>query len=168
MDEKLKWALSVIAGAGATFFKQYHIMIILVVMVICFDTITGLVKAKATGQGLNSKKGTQGFFKKISLLVALFFGFFLDFALPYFLTQINIGVDFNMPFGLIICFYIVINEAISITENLYATNPSVMPKWVGKLLNKAKDEIDNSVEIEEETDEQTETEVDADEDINEE
>lgn len=162
MNEKMKWALSVIAGAGATFFKQYHIMIMLVVIVICFDTITGLVKAKATGQGLNSKKGTQGFFKKISLLVALFFGFFLDFALPYFLTQINIGVDFNMPFGLIICFYIVINEAISITENLYATNPSAMPKWMGKLLNKAKDEIDNSVDVEEET------EVDADEDINEE
>lgn len=143
MDEKIKWLCSVILGGISTFTKQYGLMIVLVVLAIVIDVITGIIRAKATGEALDSKKGTKGFFKKMAFLVALFFGFFLDYALPYFLSRIHIDIDYNMPFGLIIAFYIVLNEAISICENLYATNPSIMPSWIATILSNAKDKIDN-------------------------
>lgn len=111
-------------------------------MAVVLDVITGLVKAKATGEGLSSDKATKGFWKKISLFMGLLFGIFLDYAASTVLlhTGVNIGID--MPFALIICAYIIINEAISIAENLYLTNPDSFPKWISKLLKVAKDKIE--------------------------
>ena len=74
--------------------------------------------------------------------MGLLFGIFLEYAASTVLlhTGVNIGID--MPFALIICAYIIINEAISIAENLYLTNPDSFPKWISKLLKVAKDKIE--------------------------
>ena len=45
------------------------------------------------------------------------------------------------PFGLIIGSYIVLNECISICENLYECNPDIIPKWIANLLKNAKGKI---------------------------
>lgn len=140
--EKIKWLLSVILGVVTTFTKQYGIMIALVLAVILFDFVTGLIKAKINGT-LNSTVGTKGFFKKIALFVCLFFGFFLDFAIPYMCQSVSIDITFHTPFGLIICFYIILNECISICENLYACNSSIMPKWIVNILHTAKEKLED-------------------------
>lgn len=141
--EKEKWILSGLLGMISTFFQHHGILIALVLVSICFDTTTGLIKAKLNGE-INSQKGTRGFFKKIALLVCLFFGFFLDMAIPYMFEYIGMELPFNTPFGMIICFYITLNECISICENLYACNESIMPKWVVKILLSAKEKIEDS------------------------
>lgn len=141
--EKNKWLLSSLLGLISTFFDKHGILIVLVLTSICFDVVTGLIKAKINGE-ISSQKGTKGFFKKISLLVCLFFGFFLDMAIPYMFGYIGMELPFSTPFGMIICFYIVLNECISICENLYACNESIMPKWIVKLLLSAKERIEES------------------------
>lgn len=140
--EKVKWLLSSLLGLVLSFTHKYGIMIIVVCLAIVFDFATGLVKAKIEGD-VSSEVGTKGFFKKIALLICLFFGFFLDFVIPYMCERISIQIPFETPFGLIICFYIVLNESISICENLYACNPSIMPTWIVKMLRSAKEQIDN-------------------------
>lgn len=141
--EKLKWLLSFVFGGIATFLGQYGVMIILVALVIVFDVITGLIKCKVSDIPITSNKGTKGFFKKMAFMVCLFFGFFLDYAIPYMGSRIALDIQFNMPFGMIICFYIILNESISICENLYACNDQMMPKWIVKVLKLAKDKIDD-------------------------
>lgn len=142
--EKIKWLLSIIGGAIGAFSRQYWLILLFVIIVVVMDFITGIVKAKATGEELSSKKGTRGFWKKIALFVALFFGFFLDYFIPFTLSAINITLPINTAiFGMIIGCYIVINESISIAENLYASNPEVLPKWIVKLLKNAKKQIDS-------------------------
>lgn len=138
--EKVKLLLSVLLGLIASFTKQYSMMIILVLFAIVFDIITGLIKAKINGE-VSSSAGTKGFFKKVSLLVCLFFGFFLDYAIPYMCGCVHINISFDTPFGMIICFYIILNEAISVCENLYACNNDIMPAWIPKLLSIAKKQI---------------------------
>ena len=76
--EKFKWLFAVVGGAISAFSNQYGLILLFVALAICMDVITGLVKAKATGEGINSKKGTKGFWKKIALFVGLFFGFFRE------------------------------------------------------------------------------------------
>ncbi len=145
--ERLKWIFSFLCGCVATFFQHYGIMIILVLVAIGFDVITGLIKAKVTGSGLSSEIGTKGFFKKLALLASLFFGFFLDYFIPIMVVNgIGKEIPFDLPFGMMICIYIVLNEAISICENLYAANPSTMPGWIVKLLMSAKEEVDKKVD----------------------
>ena len=129
MHDVYKWAISVIGGAVAAFFGQYGLFIALVALAVVLDVITGLVKAKATGEGLSSKKANRGFWRKMALFVALAFGIFLDYAAAAVLVHVGVNLGGELPFALIISAYIIINEAISISENLYLTNPDSFPKW---------------------------------------
>lgn len=144
MDNFTKWLLAAISGAAAASFGQYGLFFTLVAAAVVLDVITGLVKVKATGEGLSSKKASRGFWKKISLFAALAFGIFLDFAASTVLlhTGVTLGSQTDMPFALIVCAYIIINEAISIAENLYLTNPDSFPPQIGKWLKVAKKEIE--------------------------
>lgn len=142
MNDKIKYILSVIGGFIATATKQYGLILLFVVIGIVFDFVTGLVKSKITGVPWSSKRGFVGFWKKISLLAALFFGVFLDYFIPMSLEKIvSVEVPFALPFGLIIGSYIVLNECISICENLYECNPDIIPKWIANLLKNAKGKI---------------------------
>ena len=142
--ERIKWLLSVIGGFISVFSKQYATILIFVTIAVVMDFVTGIVKAKAIGEPISSKKGTIGFWKKIALFVGLFFGFFLDYFIPFAAGNIGIKIDLGNTalFGMIIGCYIVINESISICENLYQINPAILPKWISKLLINAKEQID--------------------------
>lgn len=142
--EKIKWLISVIGGLITTFLQQYGILILLVAVAIMFDLVTGLIKAKASKtDAWSSSKCRAGLWKKLSLLVGMFFGFFLDWFIPFALTYVNVTIPFAMPFSMIICLYIVLNESISVCENLYAVNPEIMPKWISNLLTNVKDKLIN-------------------------
>lgn len=143
MENWIKWILSIVGGALAAFFQQYGLFIILVAVAVVLDFATGIIKAKATGEGLSSARAWQGFWKKIVLFVGLFFGIFLDYVMLTVLAQANIAINVKLPFALIIACYIVLNESISIAENLVLINPEIMPKWIAKLLKVAKDDFDN-------------------------
>ena len=142
MGNWFKWLLSVITGGLAAFFGQYGLFITLVAISIILDVVTGIIRAKATGEGLSSKKARTGFWRKMALFVALFFGIFLDYAAAGVIIKTGISIGLEMPFAMIISAYIIINEAISISENLYLSNPDSFPPQVGKWLKVAKKKIE--------------------------
>lgn len=142
MDNSSKWLISIICGTVATFFQQYGLFIVFVSLAIVFDCITGLIKAKTIGEGLTSQKGWKGFWKKIALLVGLFFSIYLDYAVPLLFVKTGLTLDIDLPFALIICCYIVLNECISIAENLYLINPESFPRWIARMLKVAKGKIE--------------------------
>lgn len=135
---------SAILGTIATLAEQYVILIILVAAAIVLDVITGLVKCFAIGEKLSSDKGTRGFWKKIMLLVSLLFAFFLDVSIPTILEVVSIKLPFekSLLFGSIVGVYIILNESISICENILKANKMALPKWLKKLFQDAKKEVD--------------------------
>lgn len=135
--------VSVLAGIFATFFKLYGVILGLVCFAIVFDIISGTVAAKASGIEITSKKASQGFWRKIGLMLGLFFGMFLDLFIPVSLEFVNVTIPFALPFGLIFGCYIVFNESISICENLYKINEDILPSWVKTLLLGGKEKIDS-------------------------
>ena len=140
--ERLKVLLAVLGGALATFARQYVIIIAFVILAITLDVITGLIKAKVTREKINNKKGETGLWKKAGLLAALALGFLLDYFIPYMLAMLSITLPPNALFGMIFGCYIVLNECISICENLYKCNPGILPTWVLNMLTGAKEEIE--------------------------
>lgn len=145
--EKMKWLLSIICGLLSAFTKQYGMIIAFVSVAVIFDWITGIIGEKAVGHAITSKKGTVGFWKKMALFAGLFFGFFLDYFIPYALAKVNIDLPITgAVFGMIIGCYIVINECISICENIYKANPAILPQWVVTMLTLAKTQIDKDKE----------------------
>lgn len=147
--EKNKWIISILGGLFATFFKQYGFLILLVGIAIVFDLATGLLKAKVSADDVwSSAKCRAGLYKKVALLLAMFFGFFLDVFIPYLLQYVNVTIPFAMPFGMIISFYIILNESISVCENLYAANPETLPGWIVNLLTNIKGKLEDNTESE--------------------
>ena len=132
-------------GTTASFFNQYGLVITLVIVVILLDCATGLIKAKLSGEGWESKKGITGFWKKMALLCAMSFGIFLDAFIPMAVQLgFNVTLPFNIPIGMVVCVYIILNECISITENLYCCNKNIIPKWIANMLKLAKSSVDET------------------------
>ena len=142
-ENKGKITFSVLIGTISSLYQQYTAILILVILAICLDVVTGLIKTKATGKTISSKKGTIGFWKKMSFLVSFMFGIFMDVFIPILLSVINIQLPFNCPFGFIVGVYIILNESISICENIYKTNTNAIPKWLKDFLTLAVKEIDD-------------------------
>lgn len=141
-DHIVKLSTSVISGLIASFWGIYGPVIICVLVAICMDVISGLVAAMASGEKLSSKVGWIGFWKKMALILALAFGIFMDSFIPILLGTISLELPFTMPIGTIVGCYIVINEAISIIENINKAAPTALPKWIKKLLEGASKTID--------------------------
>lgn len=136
---------SVILGLVASFQHEYGILTLLVCGAIILDLITGILKAKITHK-LSSKQGSKGFWKKVALLSALAFGFFLD-CLEFYLIRISLGQTpfTKISFGMIIGIYIILNESISICENLSACGVN-LPAFISNALKNETNKIDNKKE----------------------
>lgn len=133
---------SLLTGLLASFWSLYGAIIICVCVVIIMDFISGIVSALASGEKISSVVGYKGFWKKCALILALAFGIFLDAFIPIMLGVITLEIPFTMPIGTIVGCYIVINEAISITENINKAAPTALPKWIKKMLEGAGKTID--------------------------
>ncbi|MCL2083130.1 MAG: phage holin family protein [Oscillospiraceae bacterium] len=120
--------------------------LIVIVAALVLDYISGFLAAAHNGE-LSSRKGRRGIIKKVSFLLMLFLGFLLDAAVPYF-AQVGLSAEIpvQLPFGLIICAWIVITEAISVLENLCRIDGVHVPGWLVKLLTGLQDEIDRQDE----------------------
>lgn len=142
MNNWIKYAASVLTGLAASFWSLYGAIIICVFVVIIMDWVTGIVKSLATGEKISSEVGYRGFWKKCALILALAFGIFLDAFIPIMLGIISLEIPFSMPIGTVVGCYIVINEAISIFENINTAAPSALPRWIRKILEGAGKTID--------------------------
>ena len=141
MNRGIKCVVSVIAGSAAAYLGQYGLFAALVAAAVALDVITGIVKAKAMGEGLSSERAARGFWHKMTLFAALAFGIFLDLAGSAVLESAGVSLGSELPFALIICSYIILNEAISIAENLYLANPDSFPRGIAMRLKVARDKL---------------------------
>ncbi len=139
----IKIAASLLTGLAASFWSLYGAIIICVCVAIIMDFVSGIVAALASGEKISSEVGYRGFWKKVALLLALSFGIFLDAFIPIMLGVITLEIPFTMPIGTIVGCYIVINEAISIIENINQAAPAALPRWIKKLLEGAGKTIDD-------------------------
>lgn len=138
-----KLTASLISGLAASFWGIYGPVILCVLIAICMDVISGLVASMASGEKISSQVGWIGFWKKMALILALAFGIFMDSFIPILLGTISLELPFTMPIGTIVGCYIVINEAISIIENINKAAPTALPKWIKKMLEGAGKTIDD-------------------------
>lgn len=143
MYTSTKITVSLAVGMLASFSLKYGGLVLLVCGAIIFDLVTGLLKARIS-HTIHSNKGWIGFWKKIALFVALAFGFFLD-ALEFYLVFLNTGAqpNFQISFAMVIGVYIILNESISICENLVECGVT-LPAFLQNILQNAKNNLDKS------------------------
>lgn len=139
----IKIILAGIAGTFSAWLGDVVTPLILVFAALLLDYGSGMLASAREGK-LSSQKGSHGILKKLGFLLLLGVGFMLDAAIPFFIkTGFSIEFSYNLPIGAILCAWIVINETISILENLYRCGVPI-PGFLQKSLQRALREIDEN------------------------
>lgn len=135
--------ITLIAASISAYFGIIAIPLIVLTIVMLIDYITGMAAAYVNAE-LSSRKGIRGIFKKLGYYSLVCVGITLDYILSSGLTQIGISNDVNIWFGLIIAIWLIINELISILENLSRLDVPI-PKFLTKFVEKLKNNVDENM-----------------------
>lgn len=131
----------VVAGITA-YFGIIAIPLIVLTVVMLVDYITGMTAAYVNAE-LSSRKGTRGIFKKLGYYSLVCVGMTLDYILCSGLAQI--GIEGNkILFGLIVTVWLIINELISILENLSRLDVPI-PKFLKSVVERLKNNVDDKI-----------------------
>ena len=135
--------LTVIAALGviAAYFNVLLIPIVVLVFVMVTDYISGMISAKKSGE-LSSRLGIMGIAKKVGYLALVAVGMVVDYLISSALVHVGIKIQINYCFALIITIWLIVNELISILENLGELDVPI-PDFLRKSIHKIKDSVDS-------------------------
>lgn len=148
------YEMKTIQTALAAFFAliaHYFGIIIVPIVVLCavmgIDYITGMIAAWKN-KNLSSKKGMFGIVKKICYLALVSVGMGVDWLIYSGLKQVGYDSGYTIFFGVLVTIWLVINELISILENL--KNIGVpLPGFLMSIVKRLKISTENKIESEE-------------------
>ena len=113
------------------------------ILVACnvIDYITGITAACVRKEQVSSYKSIVGIAKKIFMYLLIVVGVFVDLMLQYMFD--NLGIPISLPFivGCIVACWLVLNEILSILENL-STIGVPMPPFLMPLVERIKGSVE--------------------------
>lgn len=145
-ENVFKALFAVIVGGLTAYFREIAIPLILLIAVMLIDYVSGMTKAWIKSE-LSSKTGIKGIVKKVCYLLVVCVAAVVDWLLASGLAKIGINVEINYLFGVIVSIWLIINELISILENL-ATIGVPLPKFLVKIVRKLKIAVETKAEKE--------------------
>lgn len=143
-DNIIQATISVVLGALASYFNVLLIPVLVLVTVMVIDYATGMTSAYKNGQ-IESKVGLLGILKKVSYLVLVAVGGVVDYLICSGLA--TAGFDFGVTYccGLIVTIWLIINELISILENLSELGTPI-PKFLVNVVHRLKNTVENKTD----------------------
>lgn len=143
-----------IQAAFAAFFTMltYYLGIMAVPIIVLFiamivDYVTGMVSAWHSAE-LSSKKGIFGIVKKISYLGLVCVGMGVDWLIYSGLKSVGVNLGYTLLFGVLVAIWLIINELISILENLGQIGVP-LPGFLLSVVKRLKHTTDNIVKEDE-------------------
>ena len=133
----LKLTIITALGVIAAYFNALLIPIVVLVFVMVTDYISGMISAKKSGE-LSSRLGVMGIAKKVGYLALVAVGMVVDYLISSALVHVGIEIQINYCFALIITIWLIVNELISILENLGELDVPI-PDFLRKSIQKIKD-----------------------------
>ena len=124
-----------VAGAAA-YFQELALPVVVLFLVMVVDYISGMVRSWARGE-LSSRVGVFGIVKKVAYLLAVVVAIVADWVVQTAAGQL--GVDFGgfFYFGLLVTIWLILNECISILENISEIGVP-LPAFLVTLIQKLK------------------------------
>lgn len=138
-------AVKIIKGGAAAFFTflslwlgSLYIPVLVLCAAMAVDYITGLVSA-GYNEGISSYKGIRGIVKKVGYLILAGVGSGVDYVISLAVSSLK----FNIPpvFTILIVMWLIINELISIIENLGEIGVPT-PKFLKAILEKLRETVE--------------------------
>ena len=135
-ESGIRAILAALGTAISLYCDQMIVPLIVLLLVMVGDYITGMVSAYVN-KTLCSRCGIRGILKKLSYLMVVCVGIGVDWILHEAASQIGIEYQGTFAVGLLVTIWLVINELISILENL-AKIGVPMPAFLKKIIEKLR------------------------------
>lgn len=132
-----KTGLALLGAAVSAYFGALLPPLLVLLAAMALDYATGLAKAFVTGT-LSSKLGLHGIVKKLCCMAMVAVGAAVDYLVSGVLQQAGIPAERSLFFGLLVTVWLILNELISVLENLAATGIPV-PAPLAALLTRLQD-----------------------------
>ncbi len=149
--EKLKATVTAVISALMSWLGILAIPVFLLVGCNVIDYVTGLFAAKYRTEDINSYKSIRGIFKKICMWLLVIVGAWLDILINYAIH--TAGVSLTLPFivATIVAVWLVVNEMISILENMLDIGVD-MPPFLMPIVKHIKKQVEHKATIKESED----------------
>lgn len=145
MENKGLQAVLSAAFAALTVYLNALIVPVLVLLVfMILDYATGMVRAWRARE-LSSKVGVDGIVKKVGYMVLIAVAMGVDYLIWSGLTAVNVSVTCQLWFGMLVSIWLIINEMISILENLGKIGVPI-PEFLKKIINRLKSSVEKTNE----------------------
>ena len=116
--EKLKIAVVGFFAVVTSWLGTLAIPVYILVACNVIDYVTGITAACVKKEQVSSYKGILGIAKKVFMYLLVLVGVFVDFMLQYMFKNLNIPISLPFVVGCIVACWLVLNEMLSILENL--------------------------------------------------
>ena len=109
------------------------------------DYITGIAASKYRDEKVNSYKGMRGIIKKVCMWLLVVIGAVVDTLIQY--AAEVMGMNFQVPFiiATLVAVWIVVNEVISILENIIDIGVA-LPPFLMPIVKRIKKEVEEAGE----------------------
>lgn len=140
--DKIKTTLIIIISAIMDFLGILAIPVFLMVACNIIDYITGLMASKFREEQISSYIGIRGITKKVCMWLLVLVGSFIDIIINY--TAEYMGIGFKIPFivATFVAVWIVVNEMLSILENIIDIGV-VLPPFLMPIVRLIRKEVES-------------------------
>ena len=145
-ERSLQVIFSAALAALISYLGVVAIPVTVLMAAMIIDYVTGMAAAWHNKK-LSSKKGLSGIIKKISYLALVCVGMGVDWLIYSGIKQVGIDLDYTIFFGLLVTIWLIINELISILENLGSIGVP-LPKFLFAVIKRLKNHTECVVESE--------------------
>ena len=146
MKENILKAIIATVSAGLLgYFNQLAIPVMMLAVVMVLDYATGLTAAWVHRE-LDSRTGIIGIVKKLGYLVLVVVGGCVDWLLMSGMAAVGLEQSVSFVFGLVITVWLILNELISILENLGSMEGFPLPAFLVGMVHKLKKTVENAAD----------------------
>lgn len=150
--DKLKLTIAAIMSILMSWLGILAVPVFILVGCNFADYFTGLVAAKYRNETVSSYKGIRGIWKKVCMWLLIVIGAIMDTLINYGITYI--GISYNIPYivATAVAVWLIINEVISILENIIDIGVELPPfllPLVKNIKKQVEDKAGSSIHMEE-------------------
>ena len=124
------------------YFRIIAIPILVLLVFMALDYMTGIAAAWVNRE-ISSRTGIVGIVKKVMYLVLIAVGIGADWIINFGLSAVGIQFDCAYFVGLLITIWLILNELMSILENVGKINDHTYPKFLKDILSHIKSAIED-------------------------
>lgn len=139
-DKTWQSLIAIAVGGLSAYMRMMFVPLVILFAVMIVDYMSGMLKAWGNDE-LSSKTGLKGIVKKLCYLMLVIVAGVVDWLLWEGLKQVGITLNFGFCFGLIVTIWLIVNELISILENLEALHVP-MPTFLVNIIKHLKQSVE--------------------------